>query len=362
MKSKSISLVLTSVAFSGILVGLTHADQIRIRADRVVPVVVDQDLSLKDSRKGDRFTATVQDDRDLPSGTRFQGRIVDIEQKHDGKPGYLDLEFTGIELPDGTRARISSKPIAMDSAKKDRDGHFVAKPQVSKQAAVLGGAGAGLILGALIKKPFEGAFIGALAGIFVAETSAGDKYTNGDVAVKKGSKLGALILRNFTVDYDDRHDINRRDADRDGDFGKSGDRDGDIDRDRDGDRDRDSDRDRDGDSRDIRLTYREHVLNFDRDQKPYYEGETLMVPLNDIASQLDLEVDRTKDKVVYIEDDNGSLKIEQDSTAYRLNGKKGNLSTAVKERDGVLYVPIEILAAMKKEAIFLNGSRINIRA
>lgn len=334
---------------------LASAADIRLYGDQVVPVTFDDEISLKENRRGDRFTATVVDDRDLPRGTRFEGRIVDIQQKRDDRPAFVDMEFTSVRLPDGTRANLRAVPIRLDDryVRRDRDGRFVAdRKAIRKENVVIGGAVGGLILGSIFKKPFEGAFIGALAGIVLGETGALNQKT--EVAITRGQKVGALIERNATIRYNGdwygRDDRNGRYDDWDN-------------RNRDRDRDDNWYNDRDDRYRDEwTVRYNNRDLRFARDEQPYRLGDTLMVPLESAARQMDLDIERIgNSRVFFVEDRDSSLRLEQDSTSYRLNGRRGTLPRALVERRGVVFAPLEALALLKPNAVTLNGGRIAIR-
>src|SRR4051812_41916897 len=78
-----------------------QADVFEVRRDDVLPVVMQSELNFRSTHSGDRFWANVDDNRMAPRGTRLEGRVIHVEQKHGDRPGYMDLEFTTIVLPDG---------------------------------------------------------------------------------------------------------------------------------------------------------------------------------------------------------------------------------------------------------------------
>src|SRR2546421_725428 len=103
------------IALLAALAPLAQADQhIDIEKNRVVPVILDNKLSVRDSRRGDHFTATVADDYDLPNGTKFYGRVLDVHKRTDIQPPYIEVEFDRLRLPDGTREDIKAQPVSMD--------------------------------------------------------------------------------------------------------------------------------------------------------------------------------------------------------------------------------------------------------
>ena len=351
------------IALLAALAPLAQADQhIDIEKNRVVPVILDQKLSVRDSRRGDRFTATVADDYDLPNGTRFYGRVLDVHKRSDIQPPFIEVEFDRLRLPDGTREDIRAQPISMDGGivKKDRWGHYYASRKVyHRDQTVVGGAVVGLVLGSLVHRPVEGAIIGGLAGVIVGM----DQRTLADnETIPRGTRMGALFENPVHMAYnrDDWRDrgyannnddnYNRRPADED-----TYDQDG-----RYSGSDR-TQRDRDyrGDYRDTRVTYRGNELRYSDDARPFWIGNVLMVPLTRTADQLDLSVDSYQsDNTIIVEGDNSNLRLEQGSRRYRLNGRYGTLTHELVVRNGVTFAPIEVLAAMKRQPVLVNGSRV----
>jgi len=306
------------------------ADRIRIRDREVIAVKFDDAISTKTTHGGDRFSATVDGDRDLPDGTKLVGRVREIRQKDGDNPACAELEFTELVLPNGDRVDIHAYPISLDSKSvtKGKDGHLEAKKGPRRDQVVLGAAAGGLLLGTIFHKPFEGTVLGALGGILVAET--GSLNTNSDQIVQKGQKMGAGFDGQVYVDLDSRD--SRSDS-------------------------RDSQ-----DSRDLRVEYKDHEVRFDRDVLPYRAGSSVMVPLDAMAKELGLDVTRSGDSIFYLEDEDNSLKLEQNVTDGRLNGRRISLPQAVVAKGGVIYVPIEAFAAIKRDSLSVNGTRVSSQA
>jgi len=331
--------------------GFAHAfERIRIRDNEVIPVKFDDSISTKTSRRGDRVSATVEGDKYLPEGTKLVGIIREIKKKDGGDKGFAELEFTAIQLPNGRRVDIRAYPIPLGDkyVSKDRDGRMEAKKGTRRENVVLGGAAGGLILGSIFRKPLEGAIIGVLGGILVAETDA--MNTSGEKIVDKGQKMGAAFDRAIAFDYDPRDD--REDAYD----GRS------RDQDRDGNRDRDLDRDDLGNRDSLKIEYRDRTIRFEDSSIPFRDGSTVMVPLLSMADELGLEVTKSGSQSYYLEDEENMLKLERNSSSYRLNGKRFDLPKEVVERNGILFVPIDLFAAIKEDAIYVNGTRIANRS
>lgn len=338
-----------------------------VRANTVIPVVFEDNLSLRENRRGDRFYARVEDSRDLPYGTRLEGVVNDVRPSRNGRPASMDAEFTGAVLPGGNRVAIRAIPISLDSrsVQRGRDGRLTADAKkVRSEHYVVGGVVGGLLVGSLIKKPFEGAFVGALAGILIAESER-SRSKNADLVVRRGQRMGALIERDFDFEYDRRYDDRDRDdrSDRndrydDGDRYEPS-RSNDRYEDRDGS-DRFTLKDRFEDDRRAEISFNGRLIRFGEAQ-PYRVGDTWMVPLERTAESLGLQVQSVaSDRFILVEDDDSILRLEQDSADYRLNSKRGSMSRAVIRRDGETFVPLEILAATVTGRVTVNGTVVEM--
>lgn len=347
------------------------AGHIELRRDDIIPIIVRDELSFKRTEAGDRFRGDVTDSRLFPYGTRIEGRVNRVEQKHGRDAGYMDIQFTSIILPDGTRASISATPISLNSNYVTRggDGRWQAKKGYKKESVVLGTTAGGLILGSLIKKPFEGAIIGALAGILVAETDK-DHIGDGNIVIPRDTKVGALLDRDVQINWNgswndrDNGDYGRDGYSRDGydryGYDRKGRYNAEYDQSRDGDRNRtrnDRDYDRDSASRDARIEIGRHLLEFRGSEQPYYSAGMWMVPLHAVADQIDASVSDDRDRGISIEMGRDEIVVEENSRDYSLNGRNGRLAAEVEVRDGVTYVPIQVFSLLKKNSVYVNGTK-----
>lgn len=333
------------------------ADPIRLRRGLVVPVRFASDLSMSQNREGDRFWAQVANPRDLPLGTRFEGRIVRLEPERNGKPAHMDLEFDELVLPDGVRHRIQAVPIRMDdkSIRHGGDGRFTAKKKLEDSGKhILGGMIGGYLIGRILgDKHSEGILLGALAGILVAE---GERNSARDgIVVRKDSEMGALIERDFSYEWNEQRDfVDRfRSEPR-----SSGNADGDL-----------YDRLREGTYRGAPgqanrsegpvFAHEGRPLQFDVKAAPYRDGEVWMVPLERTAVQLGLTVDGdTQSRRIYVENDDTVLVFEQESRTYRLNGMKATMAKNLTIKGEVIYVPIDAISSAIKGRITIGGTKV----
>jgi uncharacterized membrane protein YgcG len=373
--------------------------------DTVVPVVFDSALTISDSRVGDRFTCHVDADRDLPTGTKFEGRIVAIRVPRSDRPASMDLEFTEIDLPGGASARIHAVPIPLnkDLVRTDANGRLYVKDDVRKQGEyVLGGALGGYLLGSIFHRRITGLFLGTVAGMVAASA---DHAKSENTVVDRGLKMGALFNQDVTIDtnggaqagdrgWDSSNSGgNNRGWDSSGHSDGSGNGNGGSGNGGNGGWDSSSHGGAAGaasgsgasngttggrgwDSgnsnsttpapgtqaqpeRDVAIRFGDKAVSFDADAVPYYEGETIMVPVEKMAGALGLSFDKGDRNSVYIENEDNSLKLEQDSVTYRLNGKRSSLSHPAVLKHGMLYAPVEVFAPMASKDLLVNGTKLN---
>jgi len=97
----------------------------------VIPVKLNQSLSSKTSRPGDKFTATVRygpDDAGFPEGTRVEGVVTEAIPAGNGKPGSIDMDFRRIVFPNGQTQQLDGSLISLDgkNVKRSSGGHLEA--------------------------------------------------------------------------------------------------------------------------------------------------------------------------------------------------------------------------------------------
>jgi len=337
MTALYLSRILLPATVVGLVAGtaLGAADEIQLKENTVIPAVSESQLAVRNAREGDEFSARIDGDRDLPRGTRVEGRIVEIRGKKGDKPAQMLLEFVRLVLPDGSRHEIHGLPVAWNERNFTRraDGRFQAKPDVPREKYVLGGLFGGLLVGSMAKKPFEGALIGVLAGILMAES---DNARSGDVVIRRGEKIGVLIERDATLSWDSSKDL------RNGE-----------------NRERDADRRDEPKTAEFKILYNDQELRFDRSEQPFEAGRVVMVPLESAAKQLGLKVDIEPNRdLILIESERGLAKLNRGSREYRVNDEHLTLSRNLSEKDGVLYIPLEVLKPLAGGTISVNGTKL----
>lgn len=389
----------------GALGAMANADSLVLHRDDVIPVVMQTELTLRDTHEGDVFRADVADSHTLPLGSHLEGVVTRVVEKRGDRPAFMDIEFSKIILPDGQSVSFHGTPIPLSKnyVTQDRDGRWAAKKGVSKQTVVLGATAGGLVIGSLIHKPFEGAFVGALLGILAGETDK-DDIGDGNIVVAKGSKVGARVDQDVSIRFDGRRDNRGPSEDRPGSYDRDGynsagydrygyDRKGHYDPKYDTTRDnqapnRDSTHDKYGfdksghynpdydttrdqpapgrtgsDSGGLRIEIDRKAMRYSRDEQPYRDGWIIMVPLRSTAEQLGFRVSAGDDEGSFrIENDKDLLVVEQDSRDYSLNHRRDSFPTAIRVRDGVAYAPIDAFTALTKGTVIVNGTKYRPQA
>lgn len=340
---------IASLAALAALAPVARSETIRIPAGTVLKVVFEHSLGLERNREGDRFRARVKDDRDL-EGAVLEGRVVRIVPNEGRRKGFLELEFDRLTVPGGPTTRILALPVRWNEKDLRRlpDGRFASKTPVSRDKYVAGGMLGGLVLGALLDKPFEGAFLGSLAGILLAEA---DDNKSGELVVRRGETYGAYFEKRVVIDLGDPWDRDRRDADRRWE-------------DRDRDLARDAERElggRESASDAIAVLLDGRPLRYEEDLAPYRADGVVLVPLDATARQLGLTVERvprTDGRDLFlIEGDRGLMRLNLGSDTYRINGETRALRRNPEIRRGVVYVPIGIFEPMAEGKLEAQAER-----
>jgi hypothetical protein len=191
-----------------------HLRRVIARKDEVLPVILDHTLSSIDNAKGDTFTATVKMNRDnaygdIPDGTKIEGHIAAIHPKRGDDPAIIDLAFDRLVFPNGRTVRIDGTLTALDNAHvtQDANGVLVARNSGSTsstdQRMVYAGygAGAGLLVGVLEKKPLEGAVLGGVLGYILGQVKHNEQKTTTDVTLQPGTEMGVRMNRDIAVTW-----------------------------------------------------------------------------------------------------------------------------------------------------------------
>jgi len=184
-----------------------------IASDTVLPVTLDNALSSNGSRRGDRFTATVRTSGNdyygmLPSGTQVEGKVVTARAQRGNQPGLLELDFQRLRFPNGRTVSIDGDLVSMDSngIVRDNNGRVRATGNSRDQRVVYAGygAGAGLLVGLLTKKPLEGTILGGVLGYLAGQVQHDRGNGNpSNVRLSPGTQFGVRLSRDVIIRQND---------------------------------------------------------------------------------------------------------------------------------------------------------------
>lgn len=171
-------------------------------------VRMNETLSSKTARVGDRFTTTVTEPVYsntgvivIPTGSKVIGRVDSVTAaKKGGDPGTISVSFNQVELPNGVRRAINGSLTDLDTkkAKSDNEGNASGDDRKNDKIIFIGGGAAGgAILGAAVgggKGALIGSILGAGAGLL------GERLTKGeDAEVKTGTEFGVYLNQSISL-------------------------------------------------------------------------------------------------------------------------------------------------------------------
>jgi len=187
--------------------------RVMVRANTVVPVTLDHTISTVDNRRGDKFTGTVRTDSgdeyaSIPAGTKVEGHIMALRARNGNNPALLELAFDRLRFPNGRSVKIDGSLIAMDDnhVMRNSDGTLVVNTNTtqgrSDQRMVYAGygAGAGLLIGLLNKKPLEYGIAGGALGYLLGQLQH-DQRRASDITLKPGTEMGVRMNQDVAVSW-----------------------------------------------------------------------------------------------------------------------------------------------------------------
>ena len=164
-----------------------------VPADTVIPVVLDQTISSKASKPGDKFSATVESPIEIegkvaiPKGARAEGVVRDAKAAGRFKGGaVLSLELTSVEVG-GRNHAIQTSSATMSSKGKGK-----------RTATMVGGGAAGGAAIGAVAGGGKGAAIGALIGA-AAGTGGAGLTGNRDITLNAETPLDFKLLEPVTI-------------------------------------------------------------------------------------------------------------------------------------------------------------------
>jgi len=179
-----------------------------VKAGEKMRVRMDSTLSSNTAHPGYKFEAIVVDPvystggvQVVPPGSVVEGHVVSAQKaQKGGKPGTIDVTFTGITLPNHRHIAINGSLASFEAGntKGDEEGQVSAKKTSHRNVKFIGGGAAGgAVIGAL-----AGGGTGALIGgaIGAGTGFVGSKLSKGkDAEVKEGTQFGVYLNRNISL-------------------------------------------------------------------------------------------------------------------------------------------------------------------
>ena len=178
-----------------------------VPADTVIRVRLNQQLSSRTARVGDRFSANVTEPvhagagvEVVPVGSKVWGRVTSVKRAGRRSPGSILVAFNSVQLPNGKSYTVngSLSSLQADDVNADNEGSVTGGSNRKRDAVFIGGgAGAGALIGA-IAGGGKGAGIGAIIGGALG-TGARVYEKEQDAEVKSGTEFGVILNRNVTM-------------------------------------------------------------------------------------------------------------------------------------------------------------------
>jgi len=171
-------------------------------------VRMNETISSKTARVGDRFTTTVTEPVYsstgvivIPVGSTVTGRVDSVvAAKKGGDPGQISASFVEVKLPNGTRRAVNGSLTDLDTKKAKSDNEGTASGDDRKNDKIIfigGGAAGGAVLGGAIGGG-KGALIGGILG--AAGGLLGERLTKGeDAEVKSGTEFGVYLNQSISL-------------------------------------------------------------------------------------------------------------------------------------------------------------------
>ena len=161
----------------------------------VITVQTQAPLSSQTARQGDVFRTAVMDSvrvegfTVIPEGSIIDGRITLVRRADRRQSGVLGVEFTRLELPNGSATAIDGKLTSTDPGERRQ-----IDAQPGAQVLFVGGRrGAGAAIGAINTGSADDPFTNVLGAL-------GSLLSEGaDVTVPQGSRLGVQLERGIAL-------------------------------------------------------------------------------------------------------------------------------------------------------------------
>ncbi|HYP02412.1 MAG TPA: hypothetical protein VER76_19635 [Pyrinomonadaceae bacterium] len=175
-------------------------------ADQTIRVRMDNELSSRTARVGDRFSTTTVEPayangvEVIPAGSKVWGRVTTVKRAERRSPGTISVSFNTVEMPNGARHTINGSLSSLQADDVNADNESTVEGRSNQKRDIVfigGGAATGAIIGA-IAGGGKGAGIGAIIG--GALGTGGRLYEKEQQAVvKSGTEFGVNLNRSVSL-------------------------------------------------------------------------------------------------------------------------------------------------------------------
>jgi hypothetical protein len=205
------------------------AGQVRVPADTVVHVKLDNEVSSRSAAVGDPVKATMasNDYSGFPEGTRLEGKVTEVQHASKDQPGVLAMRFDRAVLPGGRAVAIDGRLASLsdEDTQRTSNGRVVSRERSGKSKFdpkwVGYGAGGGAVLATILGGGFfRGALLGGLGGaVYSYINKQKDRGSFREVDLTPGTEFGVRL--NDPIRFDEEEsfhypDRGRTSADRAG--------------------------------------------------------------------------------------------------------------------------------------------------
>lgn len=177
-----------------------------IPVNTVIRVRMDQEITSRDARVGDRFSTTVTEPvysrgvEVIPAGSKVWGRVSSVRQAGRRTPGSIAVSFNQVQLPSGMSRAMNGSLTSLqaDKVNADNEGTVRGRSNTKRDAVFIGGGAAtGAIIGA-IAGGGKGAAIGAILGGGLG-TGARVYEKEQEAVVKSGTEFGVILNQSVSL-------------------------------------------------------------------------------------------------------------------------------------------------------------------
>lgn len=174
-----------------------------VPADTIIRVRMNEQLSSRSARIGDRFSTTVEEPvyanggtEVIPVGSKVWGRVSSVSRAQRRKPGSISVSFNSLQLPNGASYVINGSLTSLqaDDVNSDNEGSVSGRGNDKRNAIFIGGGAAGGALIGAIAGGGKGAAIGAILGGALG-TGARVYEKEEEADVKSGTDFGIILNR-----------------------------------------------------------------------------------------------------------------------------------------------------------------------